>query len=39
LSGLSIAHHSGRGLLLAFTNVREQDAAGLVKRLLHVVAG
>jgi hypothetical protein len=39
LSGLSIAHDSGRGLLLAFTNVREQDAAGLVERLLKVVGG
>jgi GntR family transcriptional regulator/MocR family aminotransferase len=39
LSGLSIAHHSGRGLLLAFTNVREQDAAGLVERLLAAVGG
>jgi GntR family transcriptional regulator/MocR family aminotransferase len=37
LSGLSIAHHSEQGLLLAFTNVREDDAAGLVERLLKVV--
>jgi GntR family transcriptional regulator/MocR family aminotransferase len=39
LSGLSIAHHSGHGLLLSFTNVREEDAAGLVGRLLEVVRG
>ncbi len=39
LSGLSIAHHPGRGLLLGFTNVREEDAAGLVARLLKVVTG
>jgi GntR family transcriptional regulator/MocR family aminotransferase len=37
LSGLSIAHHPGHGLLLGFTNVREEDAAGLVARLLEVV--
>ena len=33
LSGLSIAHHPGHALLLGFTNVREEDAAGLVGRL------
>jgi GntR family transcriptional regulator/MocR family aminotransferase len=37
LSGLSIAHNAGRGLLLAFTNVREEDAAGLVRQLLTVI--
>jgi GntR family transcriptional regulator/MocR family aminotransferase len=39
LSGLSIAHHPGHALLLGFTNVREQDAAGLVGRLVGVVGG
>jgi GntR family transcriptional regulator/MocR family aminotransferase len=37
LSGLAIAHGPGQGLLLGFTNVREQDAAGLVDRLKSVV--
>jgi GntR family transcriptional regulator/MocR family aminotransferase len=37
LSGLSIAHHPGHALLLGFTNVREEDAAGLVARLVDVV--
>jgi GntR family transcriptional regulator/MocR family aminotransferase len=37
LSGLSIAHHPGHGLLLGFTNVREEDAAGLVEKLISVV--
>ena len=37
LSGLSIAHHPGQALLLGFTNVREEDAAGLVGRLVGVV--
>ena len=37
LSGLSIAHHPGHALLLGFTNVREEDAAGLVARLVAVV--
>ncbi len=39
LSGLSIAHHPGQGLLLGFTNIREEDAAGLVARLVSVIAG
>lgn len=39
LSGLSIAHHSGDGLLLAFTNVRQEDAAGLVGRLVEAIGG
>jgi GntR family transcriptional regulator / MocR family aminotransferase len=38
LSGLSIAHDAGRALLLGFTNVREEDAAGLVARLIAVMA-
>jgi len=38
LSGLSIAHHPGHGLLLGFTNVREEDAVALVARLVRVVA-
>jgi GntR family transcriptional regulator/MocR family aminotransferase len=37
LSGLAIAHASGQGLLLGFTNVREEDAAGLVGRMREVV--
>jgi GntR family transcriptional regulator/MocR family aminotransferase len=37
LSGLSIAHHPGHGLMLGFTNIREDDAAGLVARLVEVV--
>jgi GntR family transcriptional regulator / MocR family aminotransferase len=37
LSSLSIAHHPGHALLLGFTNVREEDAAGLVARLVKVV--
>jgi GntR family transcriptional regulator/MocR family aminotransferase len=37
LSGLSIAHHPGHALLLGFTNVREEDAARLVGRLVGVV--
>jgi GntR family transcriptional regulator/MocR family aminotransferase len=37
LSGLSIAHDAGRALLLGFTNVREEDAAGLVARLIAVI--
>ncbi len=39
LSGLSIAHHPGHGLLLGFTNVREEDAGALVAKLLGVVGG
>jgi GntR family transcriptional regulator/MocR family aminotransferase len=39
LSGLSIAHHPGHGLLLGFTNVREEDAEALVGRLVGVVRG
>jgi GntR family transcriptional regulator/MocR family aminotransferase len=38
LSGLSIAHHPGHRLMLGFTNVREEDAAGLVARLMTVVS-
>jgi GntR family transcriptional regulator/MocR family aminotransferase len=37
LSGLSIAHHPGHALVLAFTNVREADAPGLANRLAAVV--
>jgi GntR family transcriptional regulator / MocR family aminotransferase len=37
LSGLAIAHASGQGLLLGFTNVREEDAVGLVGRMREVV--
>jgi GntR family transcriptional regulator/MocR family aminotransferase len=37
LSGLSIAHHPGHGLMLGFTNVREEDAARLVAKLVDVV--
>ncbi|MSP01601.1 MAG: PLP-dependent aminotransferase family protein [Acetobacteraceae bacterium] len=37
LSSLSVARHPGNGLLLGFTNVREADAAGLVRRLVEVV--
>ena len=37
LSGLAIARDAGRGLLLGFTNVREEDAAGLVERLVSVL--
>ena len=33
LSSLAIAHDPGRGLLLGFTNVREEDAPALVARL------
>jgi GntR family transcriptional regulator/MocR family aminotransferase len=39
LSSLSIAHHPGHALMLGFTNVREEDAAGLVARLVAVVSG
>ena len=39
LSTLCIAHHQGQGLLLAFTNVREEDAEGLVDRLRAAVGG
>ncbi len=39
LSGLSIAHHPGHGLLLGFTNVREADAPGLVARLVVAIGG
>ena len=37
LSGLSIAHDAGQGLLLGFTNVREEGAKALVARLVAVV--
>jgi GntR family transcriptional regulator/MocR family aminotransferase len=37
LSGLAIAHESGQGLLLGFTNVREEDAAAVVGRLKAVI--
>jgi GntR family transcriptional regulator/MocR family aminotransferase len=37
LSGLAIAHDPGQGLLLGFTNVREEDAARLVDRLVLVL--
>jgi GntR family transcriptional regulator/MocR family aminotransferase len=39
LSGLSIAHHPGNGLMLGFTNVKVEEAAGLVERLVGVVGG
>jgi GntR family transcriptional regulator/MocR family aminotransferase len=39
LSGLSIAHDPGSGLMLGFTNVREEDAAWLAERLVRVVWG
>jgi len=39
LSALSIAHHPDQGLLLGFTNVREEDAVAVVRRLVEVVAG
>jgi GntR family transcriptional regulator/MocR family aminotransferase len=38
LSGLSMAHDRGKGLLLGFTNVPEADAPGLVARLAGVMA-
>jgi GntR family transcriptional regulator/MocR family aminotransferase len=37
LSSLSIAHEAGNGLMLGFTNVREEDAPALVARLIAVV--
>ena len=37
LSGLSMAHGAGQGLLIGFTNVAEEDAAALVARLGDVV--
>lgn len=39
LSGLSIAHPSRQGLLLGFTNVREEDAPAVVARLVAVTGG
>ena len=39
LSGLSIARNAEQGLLLGFTNVREEDAKALVARLVAVVEG
>ena len=37
LSALSIAHHPGHGLLLGFTNVREEEAETLTARLIAAV--
>jgi hypothetical protein len=37
LSAPSIAHHPGHGLMLGFTNVREEEAAGLVAQLVRVL--
>ena len=37
LSGLSIAHHPGHGLMLGFTNVREEDAPAFAARLVAIV--
>jgi hypothetical protein len=39
LSGLAIAHPPGQGLLLGFTNVREEDAPAVVARLVAVTRG
>jgi len=39
LSGLSMAHDCGQGLLLGFTNVPEAEAVSLVARLAQAVAG
>ncbi len=39
LSSLSIAFAAGGGLLLGFTNVREEDARGLVARLVAAIGG
>ena len=39
LSGLSIAHPPGHGLLLGFTNVREEDARRVVARLVAAIGG
>lgn len=38
LSGLAIAHDPGSALMLGFTNVKEEDAAGLVAKLVSVVS-
>jgi len=38
LAGMSIAFDAGRGLILGFTNVREEDAARVVARLREAVA-
>jgi GntR family transcriptional regulator / MocR family aminotransferase len=37
LSALAIAHGAGNGLMLGFTNIREEAAAALVARLVEVV--
>jgi GntR family transcriptional regulator / MocR family aminotransferase len=37
LSSLSIAHEGGNGLMLGFTNVREEDAGALVARLVEII--
>ena len=39
LSGLSMAHDCGQGLLLGFTNAPEAEAESLVARLAQAVAG
>ena len=39
LASLSIAHASGRGLLLGFTNAKEEEAATLVARLVAAARG
>jgi GntR family transcriptional regulator/MocR family aminotransferase len=37
LSSLAIGHEASQGLMLGFTNVREEEATGLVERLVAVV--
>jgi GntR family transcriptional regulator/MocR family aminotransferase len=39
LSGLTMAHDCGRGLLLGFTNVPETEAVSVVSRLAAVIGG
>ena len=37
LSGLTMAHHAGQGLLLSFTNIEAPDAESMAARLMAVV--
>jgi hypothetical protein len=38
LSGRSLKHNAGQGLLMSFTNIREEEAAGVVTLLRQAIA-
>jgi GntR family transcriptional regulator/MocR family aminotransferase len=38
LSGRSLKHNAGQGLLMSYTNIREEEAAGVVTLLRQAIA-